>query len=169
MVNTDTDITLRPEALICMGCCGKGICNPQSCQCFRLFPHIYIICYNSRNPNPKPVFQGMHDLRQDSQFSPQILHIGTQALCIQRLEVIPQGLVPKIKIMVSKSDIVVSCRVKRRSHGMEWRFIRMFQDQGVFILFHLCGQVQDTACFRYTCQIIHWKYMSMGIRSIIYL
>ena len=127
----------------------------------------------------------MHDLRQDSQFSPQILHIGTQALCIQRLEVIPQGLVPKIKIMVSKSDIVVSCRVKRRSHGMAWRFIRMFQiilgkrralkrisavqDQGVFILFHLCGQVQDTACFRYTCQIIHWKYMSMGIRSIIYL
>ena len=179
VVDTHADITLIPEGGASRSCGLKGVGNPNPLQVLWLLPHVYEVGDHAGDPHPQTVGQGVHRPGADAQLAPQVLHIRTQAYAVHGPQIVPEGLIAEVEIVVAQGEVVQTHGVEGSSHRMDRPLVPVFQivlgqgsplqgvppvqHQGVPAFFHLGGQIQQPGVLRAVRGIVHREDMAVGV------
>ena len=185
VVDTHADITLIPEGGAGRPGGLKGIGDPNPLQVLWLLPHVYEVGDHAGDPYPQAVGQGVHRPGADAQLSPQVLYICTQANSVHGIQIIPEGSIAKVEVVVAQGEVVQTHGVEGSSHRMGRPLVPVFQivlgqgsplqgvppvqHQGVPAFFHLGGQIQQPGVLRAVRGIVHREDMAVGVRGVINL
>ena len=179
VVDAHTDITLFPEGGAGRPGGLKGVGNPNPLQVLWLLPHVYEVGDHAGDPYPQAVGQGVHRPGADAQLSPQVLYICTQANSVHGIQIVPEGSIAEVEVVVAQGEVVQTHGVEGSSHRMDRPLVPVFQivlgqgsplqgvppvqHQGVPVLFHLGGQIQQSGVFRAVRGIVHREDMAVGV------
>ncbi len=157
----------------------KGIGDPKLLQVLGLFPYVHKIGDHAGDSYPQAVGQGMHCPGADGQFAAQVLYIGAQAYTVHGPQIIPKGLITEVEVVIAQGKIVKAHRVEGRSYRVDrppvpvlqvilgqrrpLQGISAVQYQGISVLFHLVGQIQQAGFFRAVGGVVYRENVAVGI------
>ena len=179
VVDAHANITLIPEGGAGRPGGLKGIGDPNFLQVLGLLPHVYEVGDHTGEPHPQAVGQGVHRPGADAQLAPQVLHIRTQAYAVHGPQIVPEGLIAEVEVVVAQSEVVQAHGVEGGGHRVDGPLFAVFQiilsqrrplqgvaavqHQGVPVFFHLGGQIQQSGVFRAVRGIVHREDMAVGV------
>ena len=179
VVDTHPHVTLVPEGRTGRPGSLKGIGDPKLLQVLGLFPYVHKIGDHAGDPHPQAVGQGMYRPRADGQLTTQILYIGAQAYAVHGPQIIPKGLITEVEVVITQGKVVQTHRIESRSYRVDrppapvlqvilgqrrpLQGIPAVQYQGVSVLFHLVGQIQQAGFFRAVGDVVYRENVAVGI------